>query len=308
VSYNNKLDGVKMNHFADEIITKSDEKNSVLVAGLDPNISLFPDFLLSSPSASLEEIGEAIYQFNKHVIDAVHSHVVAVKPQLAYYEVYGTYGLSALEKTIQYAQSKGLIVINDAKRNDIGSTAEAYAEAFLGQGPFAANAVTVNPYLGRDGLVPFVDNGKGLFVLAKTSNPSSHELQDLETSTGEKIYVHTAKLVRELSEQTIGQKGYSHIGVVVGATYPEDAEVIREILPHSLFLVPGFGAQGGSAEELGSYFDKNGFGSLISSSRGITYPYTKERPDDWKKISQDTMMEIIEAAAKQSNKEINQIR
>lgn len=302
-----------MNHFADQILTKCEEKNSVLVVGLDPNISLFPDFFLpSKESATLEEIGEAIYQFNKHVIDAIHTDVAAVKPQLAYYEVYGTYGLTALEKTIQYAKSKGLIVINDAKRNDIGSTAAAYAEAFLGQGPFTADAVTVNPYLGRDGLIPFIDkglaNGRGLFVLVKTSNPSSNELQDLETKTGERIYMHTSKLVRELSENTIGQKGYSHIGVVVGATYPNDAKVIRELLPQSLFLVPGFGAQGGSAEELGAYFDKNGFGSLISSSRGILYPYTKERPDDWKQIDQDTMMEIIESVAKKSNEEINQVR
>jgi orotidine-5'-phosphate decarboxylase len=302
-----------MTHFADQIITKSEEKNSVLVVGLDPNINLFPDFILpSKEDATLEQIGEAIFQFNKHVIDAVHSHVAVVKPQLAYYEVYGTYGLTALEKTIDYAKSKGLFVINDAKRNDIGSTATAYAEAFLGKGPFTADAVTVNPYLGRDGLVPFIEkglaNGRGLFVLVKTSNPSSSELQDIETKTGERIYMHTSKLVQELSENTIGQKGYSNIGVVVGATYPNDAKIIRELLPQSLFLVPGFGAQGGSAEELGSYFDKNGFGSLISSSRGITYPYTKERPNDWKQIDSDAMKEIIESAAKKSKDEINLVR
>lgn len=300
-----------MNHFGDQIIRKSQEKNSALVVGLDPNIKLFPSFLLPSPNqASFSEIGNAIYQFNQYVIDAVLPYAVAVKPQLAYYEAFGSFGIIALEKTIQYAKSKGLLVINDAKRNDIGSTASAYADAFLGDSSLSANAVTVNPYLGSDGLLPFIKkgqaNGKGLFILNKTSNPSAHELQDLELKSGEKVYVKIAKLVRELSQGTIGELGYSYIGVVVGATYPEDAKIIREILPQTLFLVPGFGAQGGTAEQLRPYFDQNGNGSLISSSRGILYAYTKQT--NWKQIDVDSMKEYVKNAAQKANEEINQAR
>lgn len=300
-----------MLHFADRLIQQSKEKESTLVVGLDPNITYFPETLLSSASTP-KEISEAIYQFNKLVIDAVYPYVLAVKPQLAFYETYGSYGIQTLEKTISYATQKNLLVINDAKRNDIGSTASAYAEAFLGENPMAADAVTVNPFLGSDGLTPFIDKaaayGKGVFVLNKTSNPSAGEIQDLRLTSGEKLYLKVSKLLQTFSKNTVGDSGYSYIGVVVGATYPEDAKCIRDLLPHALFLVPGFGTQGGAANQLSPYFDQNGFGSLISSSRAILYSYRHAFPNYWRSIDVDTLFETIQKKAQEANEEINQIR
>lgn len=286
-----------MRHIADVIINESKKKNTVLVVGLDPNLDFFPDFLTrGNLSGSLNKVEEAIYHFNKIVIDAVKDNVAAVKPQLAFYERYGSYGIRALEKTIQYAETKGLVVINDAKRGDIGSTSEAYANAFLGSSPLAGDMVTVNPLLGSDAYKPFIEkareNGKGLFLLLKTSNPSSREIQDLRLQDGRPLYMTIADHILDISAGTLGESNYSFIGAVVGATFPAEAAKLRNLMPHTIFLVPGFGAQGGKAEDMGNFFDANGNGALISSTRGIIYSYTKKK-ENWKSISETEMFEII---------------
>jgi len=299
-------------NFADVLIDESKKKNSVLVVGLDPDVRFFPDFLLKDVDYSLDEsIADAIYEFNKIIIDAVADHVIAVKPQLAYYEVYGSYGIRALEKTISYARSKELIVINDAKRGDIGSTSAAYARAFLGNGTISGDMVTVNPYLGSDGYMPFIEtaqeNSKGVFLLLKTSNPSSHEIQDLKLENGELLYFKMAEEIQKLACETTGMNNYSFIGAVVGATYPDEAKRVRKILPHSIFLVPGFGMQGGKAEDLNVFFDGDGNGAVISSSRGIIYSYMNES-DDWKKTTENEMHRFITQATTKAKEQINEVR
>jgi orotidine-5'-phosphate decarboxylase len=298
-----------MNHFGDIIYKVMKEKNSALVVGLDPNPSLFPNFLKCGSTTS--EIGETIYQFNKIVIDHVVEYAVAIKPQLAYYEIFGSEGLKALEKTISYAKSNGVIIINDGKRNDIGSTASAYAEAFLGEMPLSGDALTVNPYLGSDGIKPFITkaqaNGKGIFALLKTSNPSSGELQDLVLASGNPLYLKLADQLNVWSEGTIGARGYSSLGAVVGATYPEVAIKLRETLPNTIFLVPGFGAQGATAEELTPFFDNEGFGALINSARGIIYAYQKDE-ENWAEFNEKQMGASIQAAASIAQEQINRVR
>jgi orotidine-5'-phosphate decarboxylase len=304
--------GTIMGNFADVLIDEGKKKNSVLVVGLDPDINFFPDFLLkNTDSSSNESIADAIYEFNKIIIDAVDNHVLAVKPQLAYYEIYGSAGFRALEKTISYARSKGLIVINDAKRGDIGSTSTAYALAFLGNGTIAGDMVTVNPFLGSDGYMPFIEmakeNDKGVFILLKTSNPSSYEIQDLKLENGELLYLKMAEEIEKLANETLGINNYSFIGAVVGATYPEETKKIRKTLPHSIFLVPGFGLQGGKVEDLSVFFDENGNGALISSSRGIIYTYMNEK-EDWKKTTATEMSRYILVAAIKAKEQINEVR
>ncbi|EPY04280.1 Orotidine 5'-phosphate decarboxylase [Paenibacillus alvei TS-15] len=300
-----------MRNFADELIEQCMKKNSVLVVGLDPDIKLFPDFLSKQIDSSLESISEVIYEFNKIVIDAVADHVVAVKPQLAYYEVYGSYGIKALEKTIEYARSKQLVIINDAKRGDIGSTSMAYAQAFLGEGIIAGDMVTVNPFLGSDGYMPFLEvadeNNKGVFLLLKTSNPSSYEIQDLILENGEQLYFKMAEDINKLASATIGSNNYSYIGAVVGATYPEEAKKLRKMLPYSIFLVPGFGKQGGKAENLSVFFDAKGNGALISSSRGIIYSYM-DGDNEWVKATKDEMFKRIQKSVLTANEQINSVR
>lgn len=294
--------------FSERVIKAIEEKNSVLIVGLDPNVDYFPDFLIKGCKTN-KDFGKAIYQFNKIVIDNIKEDCAIIKPQLAYYEVYGSEGIVALEKTIAYAKQNGLIIINDAKRGDIGTTCDAYAKAFLGDGPLSADAVTVNPYLGRDGILPFTNiansNDNGLFVLVKTSNPSSGDLQDLVVDR-QPLYEKTAHLIAEISETMPRYKNYNSCGVVVGATYPKMAEDIRKLLPHCFFLVPGYGAQGGSGKDLLSYFDDNGLGALVSSSRGITYAYQKEY--NKKDITLEQLASSIAKATKEAKEDINQYR
>lgn len=277
-----------------EIMTKQ----SLLVVGLDPMPNYLPGFLEG------EDMPEKIVQFNQLVIDAVYDQCVAVKPQSAYYEVYGSKGIDALEKTIAYAKSKGLLVILDAKRGDIGTTCEAYAKAYLTNGPLCVDALTIHPYLGRDGLLPFITearkNEKGVFVLVKTSNPSSGDLQDLEVKTQNKVYEQVAKMVKELDNGTT-------VGVVVGGTYPEEAASIRQILPDAYFLVPGYGAQGAKGQDLVSFYDKNGVGALISASRSIIYPFFNEKKDLTKCSIKDYGY-FVREAAQNANKDINVFR
>ena len=222
---------------------------------------------------SPEQKAEAILKFNKDLIDALCDIVPAVKPQSAYYELLGHHGMTALYKTIEYAKSKGLYVIYDGKRNDIGSTAEAYSKGILGLS--GSDSVTVNAYLGFDGVKPFLLPDKAIYVLVKTSNKGSGQLQDLLLENGKKVYEHMVDLVEEWGSDSIGKFGYSNVGAVVGATYPEQLEELRERLPHTFFLGPGYGAQGGKAQDVARAF-RNGIGAIINSSRGIMCAYKNQ--------------------------------
>ena len=242
-------------------------------------------------------------EFNKRLIDATCDIIPAIKPQVAYYEMYGIEGLWALEETIAYGREKGLIVIADGKRNDIGPTAEAYSMAFLGKTDifgkacraFNADALTVNAYLGIDGIKPFIgdcmNENKGIFVLVKTSNPSSGQLQDMKLEDGRRVYEMMADLVRDWGDSLIGGNGYSPVGAVVGATYPEQLKILRKRMPNSWILVPGYGAQGGGAKDVAPAFDKNGLGAIVNASRSLMCAY---RLDRWK--DQFTHEEFAEAA------------
>ena len=274
----------------DILIDKITEKKNPTVAGLDPKLDYVPEDIKEK---AFKEYGEtfkgateAIFEFNKILIDSLCDIVPAVKPQCAYYEMYGIEGINCLYKTIQYAKENGMYVIADAKRGDIGATSEAYAKAFLGEtelgsrkeAAFGADCLTVNPYLGTDGIKPFAEqcalHEKGLFVLVKTSNKSSGELQDLK-SGGKFIYEHMADMVKEWGADLIGTHGYSSIGAVVGATYPEQAEELRKRMPHTYFLVPGYGAQGGKAEDVAKSFNRDGLGAIVNASRSIMCAYQK---------------------------------
>lgn len=274
----------------DKLVEKIKEKNNPSIAGLDPKIEYVPKFLREKAYAeygkNLKGASEAIWQFNKGLIDALYDVVPAVKPQSAFYEMYGLCGEEVLARTIEYAKEKGLYVVLDVKRNDIGSTAEAYSAAYLGKvdidgeevQALPVDSVTVNPYLGTDGIAPFVADckkyDKSIFALVKTSNPSSGELQDILAGE-EKIYEKVAALVNKWGEETIGNSGYSAVGAVVGATYPEQAKILRKLMPKAYFLVPGYGAQGGNASDVKFSFNDDGLGAIVNSSRGIMCAYKK---------------------------------
>ncbi len=269
----------------DRLIDRITEMQNPTVAGLDPKLEYVPESIkdecFKKYGRSLKGAAEALISFNKALIDSLYDIVPAVKPQAAYYEMYGYEGVRALCETIAYAKSKGMFVITDAKRNDIGTTMQAYAAAHLGLTdvggmdiePFGADALTVNGYLGSDGIAPLLDicqkQDKGIFVLVKTSNPSSGELQDMKLESGKTVYEQMGAMCEKWGEALPGKYGYSGVGAVVGATYPEMLKELREKLPHTFFLVPGYGAQGGGAEDTKYAFDKNGIGAVINSSRGI---------------------------------------
>ena len=268
-----------MQNFADRLVEAVREKASPCVVGLDPRIDLMPEFVKSGHGAlSRETIRSIISDFHETVLDAIADLVPAVKPQLAFYEQYGLGGLEAYENTVNAARRRGLLVIADGKRNDISSTAEAYATAFLSDSAFYSDAMTVTPYLGRDSLEPFVkacaQHGKGLFVVLKTSNPGSRDFQDQPlAATGKPLYETIAGSIHDLGRNMIGESGYSSIGAVVGATFPEEGRRLRALMPDAIILVPGYGAQGGSAQSAAACFNENGLGAVVSSSRGITYAY-----------------------------------
>ena len=263
-----------------------------IVVGLDPMMSFVPETIQKKAfdeyDETLEGAAEAIWEYNKGLIDAICDLVPAVKPQIAMYEQFGIPGLTTFNRTVRYARSKGLIVIDDAKRGDIGSTSAAYATAHLGKvqigsnkiAAFDADLVTVNPYLGTDGVAPFVkvceEEGKGIFVLVKTSNPSSGEFQD-QLVDGRPLYELVGAMVEKWGESTRGDSGYSNVGAVVGATYPEMGRILREQMPHTCILVPGYGAQGGKGSDLGVFFDKDGLGAIVNSSRGIIAAWKQEK-------------------------------
>ncbi len=277
----------------DRLIKAIQRLQNPTVVGLDPTYSMIPAFIkeemLAKHGKTPKAVAEMFIAFNKGIIDAVYDLIPAVKPQVAMYEQYGLEGLRAYMETCAYAQAKGLIVIGDIKRGDIASTAAAYAGHIAGvdiEGEhfdlWQEDAVTLNPYMGYDGIAPFIDacnaQDKGLFILVKTSNPSSSELQDILVD-GEPVYDKTADLVSAWGEQTMGEMGYSRIGAVVGATHRAQGAELRKRMPHTFFLVPGYGAQGGTAEDLKDFFDEDGLGIIVNSSRGIIAAYQKEGCD-----------------------------
>ncbi len=276
----------------DRLIENIIEKQNPTVAGLDPKLDYVPasikDACFAQYGKTLEGAAAALLAFNKAIIDQIYDIVPAIKPQAAYYEMYGWQGVRALAETIAYAQEKGMFVMTDGKRNDIGTTMEAYATAHLGTtdvageaiDAFGADALTVNGYLGTDGIQPLVkicqEKDKGIFVLVKTSNPSSGELQDLKLTNGASVYEQMGRMCEQWGEALPGKYGYSGVGAVVGATYPEQLKEMREKAPHTFFLVPGYGAQGGGAQDAKNAFDKNGLGAIINSSRGIMCAWKKQ--------------------------------
>lgn len=273
--------------FIDQLIEKVIKCKNHTIVGLDPRLQFVPRHIMDEvgegmPAGSSADIAaEAFFRFNKEIIDNVNDIVSAVKPQIAFYEQYGTAGFECYMKTCKYAKAKGLLVVGDVKRSDIGSTAEAYSDFYLGNNKWSidTDCITINPYLGTDAIMPFVknckSNGKGIFVLVKTSNKSSVDIQDL-VSGGRKIYEHVAELVVKLGDGLNGKYGYSSIGAVVGATFKGDGQKLREIMKNVYFLVPGYGAQGGTAEDAEVCFNKDGLGAVINSSRGIIAAYRSE--------------------------------
>lgn len=266
-----------MKNVTDRLIEKIKSVGNPTVAGLDTRIEYLPENL-RRVATSGESVAKAIIEYNCSLIDGLAGIVPAVKIQSAYYEMYAHYGIEAMLTTAAYAYSRGLIVMADVKRNDIGSTAEAYSAAYLGRNGY--DYATVNPYLGYDGIKPFTDacaeNGKGIFVLARTSNPSSAEIQNLNVD-GKPLYMHIGELIAKWGSGLIGEHGYSAVGAVVGATHPKEARLLREKLPTVFFLVPGYGAQGGRGKDAATAFDSRGSGAIVNNSRGIIAAYTSEK-------------------------------
>lgn len=297
----------------DKLIDKIKQTENPTVVGLDPRESYIPSFIIKKSfekyGFTLKAVAKAMYKYNKMIIDEIYDLVPAVKPQIAMYERYGIDGLKCYLKTIEYAKKRNLIVIGDIKRSDIASTGEAYSDAHIGMtsvGPksydvFKQDFITLNPYLGSDSIEPFLNDcqkyKKGLFILAKTSNPNSGEIQDLITD-GVPIYEKVGALISKWGENLIGKHGFSEVGAVVGATHPEQAEKLRKIMPHTFFLVPGYGAQGGKAEDLAVCFNKDGIGAIVNSSRGIIAahmkaPYNKDsKEQEFAKASRQAVIDM----------------
>lgn len=298
--------------FADRLITAVRRAGNPVLVGIDPRLDDLPPGFLDGFSKDRAGAAQAINLFGNGVIDAVAGLVPAVKFQAAFYEMYGVEGVAALMDSVQHAKGQGLIVLMDGKRNDIGSTAEAYARAYLGKVPIGdhfetvwqSDALTVNPYLGGDGIAPFVKvaarENKGVFALVRTSNASAGDFQDL-VADGRPIYRHVADRLAAWAIDHRGESGYSLLGAVVGATYPEQLAELREALPGVLFLVPGYGAQGGSAADVASAFDDEGLGAVVNSSRGISFAY--QRPafarfgSDWQSAIREAVREMVEDLA-----------
>lgn len=274
-----------------KLVDKIKKTNAPIVVGLDPMLSYIPEHILKKAygefGETLEGAAEAIWQYNKEIVDATYDLIPAVKPQIAMYEQFGVEGVKAFQKTVAYCKEKDLVVIGDVKRGDIGSTSEAYAVGHLGKVQVGSNKIsafdedfaTVNPYLGSDGIKPFIkvckEENKGLFILVKTSNPSSGEFQD-RLIDGRPLYEWVGEKVAAWGEEHMGDS-YSYIGAVVGATYPEMGKVLRKVMPKSYILVPGYGAQGGKGKDLVHFFNEDGLGAIVNSSRGIIAAYKQEQ-------------------------------
>ena len=301
-----------------QLIEKIQKTKAPICVGLDPMLDYIPEHVLSKAleefGETLEGAAEAIWQYNKEIIDHVYDLIPSVKPQIAMYEQFGIEGLQAYVKTVNYCQEKGLLVIGDAKRGDIGSTSSAYATAHIGKvqvgsnrlTAFGTDFLTINPYLGTDGVKPFVDvckeEDKGLFVLVKTSNPSSGEFQD-RLIDGRPLYELVAEKVVEWGAQSMDGT-YSNVGAVVGATYPEMSRILRKLMPNTYFLVPGYGAQGGTAEDLKPCFNEDGLGAVVNSSRGIIAAY---KQDKYKKYGAEHFGEASRQAVIDMVTDINRV-
>ena len=275
----------------DVLIEKIKETQNPTVVGLDPRLNFVPEFIknecVEKYGKTPKAVAESFFEFNKGIIDNVYDLVPAVKPQIAMYEMLGVDGIDCFIKTCDYASKKGLVIIGDIKRGDIASTAEAYSDGHIGEIDcfgikhkiFNEDFITVNPYLGWDSIEPYMANcknyNKGLFVLVKTSNPNSGQFQNLDVG-GLTLYQKVGQLVESWGEKLMGENGYSSVGAVVGATHPDEAKILRELMPHTFFLVPGYGAQGGKAEDLAVCSDKDGLGAIVNSSRGIIAAYKKD--------------------------------
>ncbi|MCX4303077.1 MAG: orotidine-5'-phosphate decarboxylase [Clostridia bacterium] len=299
----------------DRLIDKIKEMNNPTVIGLDPRYDMLPECIKKKYGTDLRDVCRAIIEYNYKLIDSVCDIVPAIKPQIAFYEMFGTYGIEAFCETCRYAKHKGMIVIADMKRGDIGTTAQAYSNAAIGKTPIAEmnysiydiDFVTVNPYLGTDGIKPFVEDckkyNKGIFVLVKTSNQSSGELQDLKLEDGKTVYEKVAELVNMWGKDLVGENGYSSISSVVGATYPKQLEELRKIMPTSYFLIPGYGAQGGKADDIALGFDDNGLGGIVNASRSLMCAW---KSDKWKdKYTDEQFAEATRAEAIRMRDELN---
>ena len=333
-----------MKLFIDKLIDKIEIRNSRICVGLDPHPDMLPNFLVKKYTKkegdNRKQLAKAVLEFNKNLIDSLHDITPVVKPQAAFYELLGISGLETLRETIEYAQQRGLLVILDAKRNDIGSTAAGYARAYLGaennEGIKAgcpldnkaeeaglteilkkpvrffpeieADCLTINPYLGYDGIEPFLRReDKGAFALLKTSNDSGKDLQDLVLEDGQKVYEKTAKLIAKWGNDSANKSssGYSNLGAVVGATYPGELKKLREIIPKIFFLIPGFGFQGGEPGDIINGFDEEGLGAVVNSSRGINFAFRRE---PWRKqFGPEEYAAAARAAAINMKEEINKI-
>lgn len=283
----------------DTLIEKIDEKRCPVVVGLDPLIQKIPSYIqqnaVDAYGNTTKAAAKALLDFNIKLLDAIHHLIPAVKLQMACYEIYGADGLDAFYKTVDYAREKGLVVIDDSKRNDIGSTAALYAKGHIGQPPLitgtapavASDFITVSPYMGSDTINPFLDeckiNEKGIFVLVRTSNASAQEYQEAMID-GLPLYQKIAKDMQVIADDYCGTRGFSPVGAVVGATWPQESETLRNLMPNIFFLVPGFGAQGATAEDVMSAFNSDGWGAVINSSRGIIFAYLA---DKYKHLIQD---------------------
>lgn len=288
------IEVVRLNLFIDRLITKIDEKDSRICVGLDPHIDQIPEYLMTEVGVEesenqaeyLERVANAVEKFNRIVIENIKPYTAVVKPQLAFYEQLGLPGLKAFKATVEIARESDLMVIADGKRNDIGSSARGYYKAYLNRennkdkaslGFVKSDALTINPYLGFEGIEPFLENEEsGVFGLLRTSNPGAEEIQNLQLASGQSFYEELALMFEKWGSNYRGETGYSNLGAVVGATCPEELANLRKLMPHTFFLIPGYGAQGGGAEDVVAGFDSNGYGGIVNSARSIIFAYRKE--------------------------------
>lgn len=296
-----------MPHFTDQLAAAVEQTRSPLVVGIDPRWNSLPASLRGGDDHRATR-AVAYETFSRGVIDAVAGIVPAVKPQMAFFEELGPEGMVALARIIRYAQQQGLLVVLDGKRGDIGSTAAAYAQGLLGRdSAWGADCLTVNPYLGDDALEPFVEaaraSGAGLYVLVKTSNPGGKQWQDRQIDA-QPLYRHVGDYVEQLAAQTAGESGYGLVGAVVGATYPEQLAELRAAMPHTWFLVPGFGAQGGGAADVAPAFDADGLGAIVNSSRGVIFAYDRQ---EYESLGKNDWQDAVAQAARDASEQLRTV-
>ena len=305
-----------MKNAIDILIDKIRKTNNPTVMGLDPRYDIIPDCVKNKYDKTLQGVSEAILEYNKALIDATYDIIPAIKPQIAFYEMFGVEGINVFNETCKYARKKQMVVIADIKRGDIGTTAQGYSNAFLGKTQvgdteidvFNVDFVTINPYMGTDCVKPFIEDckkyNKGIFILVKTSNKSSGEIQDLILQNGKTIYETVAELVNEWGKDLIGESGYSSISSVVGATYPQQLKELRKIMPASYFLITGYGAQGGKAGDIALGFDNKGLGGIVNASRSLMCAY---KSDLWKeKFTEVEYAKATRAEAIRMKNELNE--